>query len=141
MQTGRAIMLRGLPSLLVPYGTRIPMNKRAACLGAIEEQLKRFLKAGYVYKESDLRWRHILFLGDGNDEKVFLADLGSLQTVPPSDRSDNSKVEEQMNYLKTHMVMEVDGGEDDGGDAKTESGKKRPQQPTGGSPASKKAKV
>ncbi|KAL3903617.1 MAG: hypothetical protein SGILL_010378 [Bacillariaceae sp.] len=92
----RKIQLAGYPCLLMPYGTRVSEQDRTASTEFIESELLRFCRAGYAYKESDLRWRHVLKDLSG---KLFLADLGSL--VKLKDGTDHSKlVHDHMTHLK-----------------------------------------
>ena len=92
----REVKLGGFPCLLMPYGTRIPMEDRSTSLKSIERDLIKFSKKGLAYKKTDLRWRHVLKDQNG---KLFLSDLASLELIP--DGHDRSKiVEQQMRHLR-----------------------------------------
>ena len=99
----RQIQLNGLPCLLMPYGTRV--MKEEKYLSLIEAELKKFCEHGYMYERSDLCWRHVLL---GMDNKLFLADLGSLGEWKKVFQISSGKgcinvdqvVESQMKHLK-----------------------------------------
>jgi Family of unknown function (DUF5898) len=79
----RAHELGGKPCLLLTYGYEITddTDNRWKYIPAIRDELLRFakqLEASYVYKDSDLRWRHVLLDMEG---KIFLSDLESLEEM------------------------------------------------------------
>ena len=92
--------MNGVPALLMVYGEELDAEQRKENLEVVEKELKRFVEMGYVYKDSDLRWRHVV-LYNGN---LILIDLESLVEV--KDKSEKEKldlVEDQMKRLKIRM--------------------------------------
>ena len=96
----REMVMNGVPALLMVYGEELDAEQRKENLEVVEKELKRFVEMGYVYKDSDLRWRHVV-LYNGN---LILIDRESLVEV--KDKSEKEKldlVEDQMKRLKIRM--------------------------------------
>ena len=91
----RALWLGGRPCLMMPYGREIN-TERAEKIPDVQNELNELASHGFRYKNSDVRWRHILLDYKG---KVFLTDFESLEEIP-SDVHNDVAVEEQMKMLK-----------------------------------------
>ena len=92
--------MNGIPALLMVYGKQLDAEQRKANLEVVEKELKRFAEMGYVYKDSDLRWRHVVVYNG----KIILIDLESLVAV--KDKSEKEKLDlvaDQMKRLKICM--------------------------------------
>ena len=77
----------------------------------IEAELQKFYDSGYIHKESDLRWCHVL---QDMSNNLFLADLGSLEKY--NDSSEENFVETQVNYklyLRSKVEIVNDGDRND----------------------------
>lgn len=84
------------------------METRWQHIPAIRDELVGFAKHGYKYKESDLRWRHVLL---DSDNKIFLCDLESLEKSEESEQIKQSHdvvVYEQLAILLNAMREEED---------------------------------
>ena len=96
----REMVMNGIPALLMVYGKQLDAEQRKANLEVVEKELKRFAEMGYVYKDSDLRWRHVVVYNG----KIMLIDLESLVAV--KDKSEKEKLDlvaDQMKRLKIYM--------------------------------------
>jgi hypothetical protein len=107
----RRLYLGGRPCLLLPYGLEIDTHeKRKALLPDIQHELLMIAKNHRLrYKDSDLRWRHLLLDSNG---KVFLSDLGSLEIIPSEAEGVGSiehVVKEQMEALKNSISISESG--------------------------------
>jgi hypothetical protein len=68
-----------VPCLIMPYVAPIPMKRRVELIDKIEKELHRFAHEQFVYKQSDLRWRHIGLRKDqSGEEKIILIDMESM---------------------------------------------------------------
>jgi len=81
------------------------VHHRWEALPEVKKELSSFAKKGYKYKESDLRWSHVLI--NRQDGKIFLCDLESLVHVDALKNS-REKLEEavwsQLEILLLPMV-------------------------------------
>lgn len=88
--------INGLPALLMNYGHQIELSERKKWLSQVEEELHRFAEAGFAYKDSDLRWRHVVL----REGEILLVDLESLEDISSLDESGRAgRVEEQIDRL------------------------------------------
>ena len=69
-----AVDLGGRPCLVMPYGKQV--KRRDSFKTKVKQELYRFAKQGYRYKNDDIRWRHVLVDSKG---ELFLSGLGSLE--------------------------------------------------------------
>ena len=86
----RFLRLGGAPCLLMPYGRDLVHfcseksffeRTRWEAVSRIKDELVRFAQKGFAYKESDLRWSHVLV---DKDNKIFFCDLESLEPFASS---------------------------------------------------------
>jgi hypothetical protein len=97
----RRLFLSGRPCLLIPYGVEIKDNEqRSGHLKAVKAELERIAEMNLCYNNNDIRWRHVLL--DFNN-KVFLADLGSLVEIP-NNVSKYAVVEDQIKLLEKLVI-------------------------------------
>jgi len=92
----RVVKLNGLWCLLMPYFDPIPQPDRESVLHTVKTILSDFKKnKGLRYADDDLWWRHIGM----RDGKVFLFDLGSLE----SDDASKPDIDAQISELKAKI--------------------------------------
>lgn len=102
--------LGGKPCLLMPYGHEIAdePGDRWKFLPAIRDELIRFAtpsrkRPGYMYKESDLRWRHVLL--DAKKD-IFLCDLESLKEIEDvMDENESKAASENAVYEQVNILL------------------------------------
>jgi hypothetical protein len=90
----RVIQLCNLWCLMMPYFDQVLNHEREGYLDQIKVYLSFFKEHNLLYREEDLRWRHI----GVRDGSVYIFDLGSL--APTNDEID---VDEQMRKLKAKI--------------------------------------
>jgi hypothetical protein len=97
-----------VPCLIMPYVAPIPMNRRVELIDKIEKELQRFAGEQFVYKQSDLRWRHIGLRKDqSGDEKIILIDMESMVSgAHLSQEGIKEQVEKFVKELKERAVNE-----------------------------------
>jgi Family of unknown function (DUF5898) len=97
--------------LLLPYGYEITddADNRWKYIPAIRNELMRFAQwkrraKAYFYKNSDLRWRHVLLDTNGN---IFFCDLESLEEVSSATNNANDEiVYKQLQALLKPMIVD-----------------------------------
>ncbi|KAL3913586.1 MAG: hypothetical protein SGARI_000582 [Bacillariaceae sp.] len=95
--------INDLPALLMVYGRPLEQSDRAARLHEVKGELQRFADAGFAYKDSDLRWRHVVLYNN----QILLVALESLEDITElAVEAKNERVETQIAQLAERMDME-----------------------------------
>ena len=98
--------LNDLPCLAMPYIASIPKERREGLRDEIKKEVERLATLGFVYRESDTRWRHIgLRMNDKKKEKIVFVDMESLKEVDKN--LSNEKRKERVNTCMDSLYGRV----------------------------------
>lgn len=80
--------INGLPALLMVYGSQLDRSERKTRMEEVKAELERFAEKGLAYKNSDLRWRHVVLVSG----RILLVDLESLEDISALDDDERVKL-------------------------------------------------
>jgi hypothetical protein len=84
----KVLKVKDLNALSMPFFPPLPIAQRARALDLVSAHLKDFAEKGYVYDDSDVRWRHVGCRYTLNDElEITLLDMGSLSKSKSNEAS------------------------------------------------------
>jgi hypothetical protein len=82
----KVLKVNGLNALSMPFFPPLPIAQRADALQLVKARLDYFAEKGYVYNDSDVRWRHVGCRYKLNgDLEITLLDMGSLSKSKPNE--------------------------------------------------------